>query len=62
MIFSFAGRCANSFTSADVAGLSWRLLFSVREADENDPPTVRLQRVQHGAQEPLTEWPAEDEG
>lgn len=43
------------------SGPAWRLLFSVHEADENDPPTVRVHRIQHGAQEPLTEWPTEDE-
>lgn len=44
-------------------GPSWRILFSVREADENDPATVRVHQVRHGAQAPLTKWPSdEDDG
>ncbi|MGI4788382.1 MAG: hypothetical protein ACRYFS_05975 [Janthinobacterium lividum] len=42
-------------------GPTWRILFSVHEADKNDPPTVRVQMLRHGAQAPLTHWPEEDE-
>ena len=40
---------------------AWRILFSVHDADKNDPPTVRIQMLRHGAQAPMTEWPDEDE-
>lgn len=39
----------------------WRILFTIHEADENDPPTIRVQRILHGAQAPMTEWPSEEE-
>lgn len=42
-------------------GQVWRILFTVHEANEDDPPTVRVYHVRHGAQAPLTEWPAQDE-
>ena len=42
-------------------GPAWRILFSVHETDENDPPTVHIQMLRHGAQAPLTHWPDEDE-
>ena len=42
-------------------GPAWRILFSVHETDENDPPTVRIHRVRHAAQAPMTKWPTEDE-
>ncbi len=41
-------------------GPTWRILFSVHEADESDPPTVRVHHLRHGAQAPMTEWPDED--
>ena len=42
-------------------GAIWRILFTVDEAGENDPPTVHLQMLRHGAEAPMTFWPAEDE-
>ena len=42
-------------------GPFWRILFTVHEADENDPPTVRVHHIRHGARAPMTEWPTEDE-
>lgn len=42
-------------------GPAWRILFSVRPADENDPPTVRVHQVRHGAQDAITEWPPDEE-
>lgn len=42
-------------------GPAWRILFSVREADENDRPTVRVHQIRHGAQAPLTEWPPDED-
>lgn len=41
-------------------GPAWRILFSVQEANENDPPTVQLHLIRHGSQAPLTEWPKEE--
>ena len=40
---------------------TWRILFTVHEADQNDPPTLRIRMLRHGAQAPLTRWPDEDE-
>ena len=40
---------------------AWRILFTVHETDANDPPTVRIQMLRHGAQAPLTYWPEDDE-
>ncbi len=42
-------------------GATWRILFTVDDASENDPPTVHLQMLRHGAEAPMTFWPAEDE-
>ncbi len=42
-------------------GATWRVLFTVDEASRNDPPTVHLQMLRHGAEAPMTFWPAEDE-
>lgn len=42
-------------------GPTWRILFSVREADANDPPMVWVHRVRHGAQAPMTEWPPDED-
>jgi plasmid stabilization system protein ParE len=42
-------------------GPTWRILFTAHEADENDPPTVRVYHIRHGAQAPMTEWPTDDE-
>ncbi len=42
-------------------GPTWRILFTVHEADENDPPTVQVHHIRHGALAPMTEWPSEDE-
>ena len=39
-------------------GAAWRVLFTVREADADDPPTVRVHLIRHAAQAPLAEWPA----
>ncbi|MDQ2799241.1 MAG: type II toxin-antitoxin system RelE/ParE family toxin [Armatimonadota bacterium] len=43
------------------SGPAWRIIFSVEEANKNDPATVRIQHVRHGAQASLTEWPSDDE-
>ena len=40
---------------------TWRILFTVHEADVNDPPTVRIQLLRHGAQAPLAYWPEDNE-
>ncbi len=42
-------------------GATWRILFTVDEASQNDPPTVHLQMLRHGAEAPMTFWPEEDE-
>ena len=42
-------------------GATWRILFTVDEASENDPPTVHLQMLRHDAQAPLTYWPEDGE-
>ncbi len=42
-------------------GPTWRILFTVHEADENDPPTVKVQHIRHGAQAAMTSWPDEDD-
>jgi plasmid stabilization system protein ParE len=42
-------------------GPAWRILFSAHETDENDPLTVRVHHIRHGAQAPMTEWPADHE-
>ena len=41
-------------------GATWRILFTVNEASENDPPIVHLQMLRHGAEAPMTFWPEED--
>lgn len=38
----------------------WRILFTVHEADADDPPTVRVHHIRHSAQAPLTLWPPDD--
>lgn len=38
---------------------AWRLLFTAHEATDDDPPLVRVHQIRHGAQKPLTRWPAE---
>lgn len=43
-------------------GPAWRILFTVQEADENDPPMVWVQVLRHGAQGPMTEWPSDNDG
>jgi plasmid stabilization system protein ParE len=42
-------------------GATWRILFTIDETSKNDPATVRIQILRHGAQSPMTEWPSEDE-
>ena len=42
-------------------GATWRILFTVDEASENDPPTVHLHMLRHGAEAPMTFWPEEGE-
>ena len=42
-------------------GPTWRILFTVYEADANDPPTVKVHHIRHGAQAVMTNWPDEDE-
>ena len=42
-------------------GPGWRILFTVHAADQNDPPTLRVRILRHGAQAPLTRWPNDDE-
>lgn len=44
-----------------IGGPAWRILFSVREANLNDPPTVLIHHIRHAAQAPITEWPSENE-
>jgi len=39
---------------------AWRLLFTIHDADADDPPTVRVHHIRHSAQQPLSAWPAED--
>lgn len=41
-------------------GPAWRILFTVNTATSDDPPTVYVELVLHGAQAPLTEWPSND--
>ena len=63
------GRCAVAredrlFPSAMVRQIlytRWRLLFTIHEADENDPAIVWVRHIRHGAEAPLKKWPAEDE-
>lgn len=40
---------------------TWRILFSVHEADALDPPKVLVRHIWHAARGPLDSWPAEDE-
>lgn len=42
-------------------GPTWRILFSVREANASDPPMIWVHRVRHGAQAPMTEWPPDED-
>ena len=37
------------------------LLFTIHEADENNPPIVWVRHIRHGAEVPLKKWPPEDE-
>lgn len=37
----------------------WHILFTAHTATDDDPPLVRVHQIRHGAQKPLTEWPAE---
>lgn len=39
---------------------AWRILFTIAPQTENDPATVRVHHVRHGAQMPMTEWPDGD--
>ena len=63
------GRCAVAredrlFPNATVRQIlfaRWRLLFTVHEADENDPPIVWVRHIRHEAESPLKKWPAEDD-
>lgn len=41
-------------------GPIWRILFSVYEANDNDPPIIRVHHIRHGAQASMTEWPADE--
>lgn len=41
-------------------GNVWQILFTAHEETANDPPTVQVHQIRHGAQALLTEWPAED--
>ncbi len=40
-------------------GATWHILFSLRAATGDDPPTARVLQVRHGAQAPLTDWPVD---
>lgn len=40
---------------------TWRILFSVHEADTLDPPKVLVRHLWHSARAPMTSWPSEDE-
>jgi len=39
---------------------TWRLLFTIQEANSDDPATVVIRQFRNAAQKPLTKWP--DEG
>ena len=39
---------------------AWRLLLTVHEATADDPAHVMLHQLRHGAQKPLTKWPAQE--
>lgn len=39
----------------------WRILFTAHPETTDDPPRVQIYQIRHGAQAPLTEWPADDE-
>lgn len=41
-------------------GPIWRILFSVYEADDNDPSMIRVHHIRHGAQASMTEWPVSE--
>jgi len=40
---------------------AWRLLFTVHEADADDPPNVRVHHARHSTQTRLSEWPREED-
>lgn len=40
---------------------TWRILFTVHEADEDDSATVQVHHVRHGARPPMSEWPTDEE-
>ena len=42
-------------------GPTWRILFSVHEADALDPPRVLVRHLWHGARAPIISWLAKDE-
>ena len=39
---------------------TWRILFSVHEADTLDPPKVLVRHIWHGARGPIASWSDED--
>lgn len=55
----FAGTVVRQLLYRRKRGPIWRILFTVHEADANDPPTVRVHHVRHGARPPMTQmdWP-----
>ncbi len=55
-----AGVTVRQRLHAQRRGLAWRLLFTVHDADADDPPAVRVHHIRHSAQSPLTTWPASD--
>ena len=40
--------------------LTWRLLFTVHEAEGGDQAYVQLHQLRNAAQKPLTKWPDEE--
>ncbi len=57
----FQGDTIRQLLRRHKSGPTWRILFVVHEADENDPALVKVHHIRHGAQAPMTEWPEEDE-
>ncbi len=40
---------------------AWRILFRIPSRNALDPPTVRVLRVLHGSQSPMTRWSLEED-
>ena len=39
---------------------TWRMLFTIHEAEGGAPSYVKLHHLRHGAQKPFTKWPDEN--